>query len=66
MASKQIIPAVIKYTKNLAETVLAVRAAGVETPVQSELLAESSDLLSDAKLALEKLINAADAASRCV
>ena len=63
MASKQIIPAVIKYTKNLAETVLAVRAAGVETPVQSELLAESSDLLSDAKLALEKLINAADAAS---
>ena len=63
MASKQIIPAVIKYTKNLAETVLAVKAAGVDTPVQSELLAESSDLLSDAKLALEKLTDAADAAS---
>ena len=63
MASKQIIPAVIKYTKNLAETVLAVKAAGVDTPVQSELLAESSDLLSDAKLTLEKLTDAADAAS---
>ena len=63
MASKQIIPAVIKYTKSLADTVLAVKEAGVDTPVQSELLAESSDLLSDTKVALEKLIEVTDAAS---
>ena len=63
MASKQIIPAVIKYTKSLADTVLAVKEAGVDTPVQSELLAESSDLLSDTKVALAKLIEVTDAAS---
>lgn len=63
MASKQIIPAVIKYTRSLADTVLAVKAAGVDTPVQSELLAESSDLLSDTKVALAKLIEVTDAAA---
>ena len=30
MASKQIIPAIIKYTKTLADTVVAVKAAGVD------------------------------------
>ena len=63
MASKQIIPAVIKYTKSLADTVLAVKEAGVDTPVQSELLAESSDLLSDTKVALAKLIEVTDTAA---
>ncbi|MDD2959001.1 MAG: glutamine synthetase III [Lachnospiraceae bacterium] len=63
MASKQIIPAVIKYTKSLADTVIAVKAAGADTPVQSELLAESSDLLSDTKVALAKLIDVTDQAA---
>ena len=57
IASKQIIPAVIKYTKSLADTVNAVTAAGAEASVQSELLAETSGLLSDTKAALQKLID---------
>ena len=56
IASKQIIPAVIKYTKSLADTVNAVTAAGVEASVQIELLAETSALLSDTKVALAKLV----------
>ena len=63
MASKQIIPAVIKYTKDLADTIIAVKQAGVDAPVQTELLAESSDLLSDTKVALAKLIEVTDTAS---
>ena len=57
IASKQIIPAVIKYTKSLADTVNSVTAAGAEASVQSELLAETSGLLSDTKVALQKLMN---------
>ena len=63
MASKQIIPAVIKYTKSLADTIVAVKQAGVDAPVQTELLAESSDLLSDTKVALSKLIDLTDHAA---
>ena len=57
ITSKQIIPAVIKYTKSLADTVNSVTAAGAEASVQSELLAETSGLLSDTKVALQKLID---------
>ena len=63
MASKQIIPAVMKFTKSLADTVIAVKQAGVDAPVQTELLAESSDLLSDTKVALAKLIEVTDTAA---
>lgn len=56
VASKQIIPAVIKYTKSLADTVNAVTAAGAEASVQQELLHETSALLSDTKVALAKLV----------
>ena len=55
IASKQIIPAVIKYTKSLADTVNAVTSAGAEASVQVELLNETSALLSDTKVALAKL-----------
>ncbi|MCI8597490.1 MAG: glutamine synthetase type III [Lachnospiraceae bacterium] len=57
IASKQIIPAVIKYTKSLADTVNSVLAAGAEASVQIELLNEVSTLLSDTKAALTKLID---------
>ena len=57
IASKQIIPAVIKYTKSLADTVNSVTAAGAEASVQIELLNETSALLSDTKVALAKLID---------
>ena len=56
VASKQIIPAVVGYTKSLADTINAVKAAGGEAGVQLELLAETSSLLSEAKEALKKLI----------
>lgn len=55
MASKQILPAVVKYTKTLADTVLAVKEAGADASVQAELLSEVSGLLAEAKTALEKL-----------
>ena len=55
MASKQIIPAVMKYTKELADTVLAVKEAGADASVQSELLGEISGYLVEAKAALKAL-----------
>ena len=55
MASKQIIPAIIKYTKELADTVVAVKEAGADASVQAELLTEVSGLLAVSKKALEAL-----------
>lgn len=64
MASKQIIPAVIKYTTVLAESINAVKAAAdVDTSAQVELLTETSALLSDAKVALSKLIDITEKAA---
>ena len=63
MASKQIIPAVMKYTKELAETVLAVKEAGADTSVQSELLGEISGYLVEAKAALKALTEITDEAA---
>ena len=40
IAAKQIIPAVVKYTKELADTVLAVKEAGADASVQAEILAD--------------------------
>ena len=63
VASKQIIPAVIKYTKTLADTINAVTAAGAEASVQVELLNETSALLSDTKVALAKLSDVTETAA---
>ena len=63
MASKQIIPAIIKYTKTLADTVVAVKAAGVDASVQVETLTEVSELLKEAKEALAALIKVTDEAA---
>ncbi|GCA67420.1 glutamine synthetase [Mediterraneibacter butyricigenes] len=63
MASKQIIPAVMKYTKELAETVLAVKEAGADASVQSELLGEISGYLVEAKAALKALTEITDEAA---
>lgn len=57
MASKQYVPAIIDYTKNLADTVIAVQSAGVEATVQKALLAEVSDKLTKAKHALDVLVD---------
>lgn len=55
IASKHIIPAVIRGTKTLAETVNAVVQAGVDAEVQRDLLVETSSLLKETKAALTKL-----------
>lgn len=64
MASKQIIPAVIKYTTQLAKSINLVKSAcDADVSVQVELLTETSDLLSDTKTALAKLIDLTQKAS---
>ena len=56
IAGKQIIPAIIKYTTTLATSISAVKAAcDADVSVQTELLTEVSDLLSETKVALSKL-----------
>ena len=63
MASKQFIPAVIKYTKELADTVIAVKEAGADASVQAEFLGEISGLLANTKQALAELIRLTDKAA---
>ena len=55
MASKQYIPAVVKYTKSLADTVIAVKEAGADASAQTDLLKEVSEKLTAMKAALTKL-----------
>ncbi len=56
IASKHMIPAIIRYTKGLADTVVSVKAAGVDATVQTELLKETTELLVASKNALSTLI----------
>ena len=64
IASKQIIPAVIRYTTELADSIIAVRKAGIdEVGVQTELLAETSRLLTETRDALRELIRIDDEAA---
>lgn len=55
MASKQFVPAFIKYTRSLADTVNAVREAGADTTVQAEILNEVTKLLGETREALAAL-----------
>ncbi len=57
MATKQIVPAVISYTTELATSLSAVRDACAEADVsvQKEMLIEVSSLLAEMKRALKKL-----------
>lgn len=55
IASKQLIPAVVGYSKSLADTVVAVKTAGADATVQSDLLAEVSTNLKAMRDALTKL-----------
>ncbi len=56
MAGKQIIPAVVKYVKTLADTAGAIKAAGADASVQVKLLSTANEKLAAAQAALEKLI----------
>ena len=58
MANKKIIPAVIRYSKSLADTVIAVKDAGADDSVQKDILnAVSSKLIvaKNARLRLEQV-----------
>ncbi|GAA0805997.1 glutamine synthetase III [Faecalicatena orotica] len=63
MTSKQIIPAIMGYTKTLADTVISVKTAGADASVQSELLAEVSALLVETRNALNVLIQVTEEAA---
>ncbi len=63
MASKQFIPAFIGYTKTLADTVIAVRDAGADAEVQSEILKEVSVHLKETRDALRMLEEVTEYAS---
>lgn len=61
IAGKQIIPAVIKYITNLANSANAVKSVcDADISVQTELLQEVSDLLSETKVAMAKLKEVTD------
>lgn len=55
MTTKQFIPASMRYTKELALTVNAVREAGMAPSVQEKILFECQSLLGQASAALERL-----------
>ncbi|MDF2537668.1 MAG: glutamine synthetase catalytic region [Herbinix sp.] len=65
MASVKYIPAVIKYTKKLADSINSIKSAvsDADVSVQSELLKETSTLLAKAQAALKKLQAAVTEAS---
>ena len=55
MASRDIIPAVVKYTARLASSINEITAAGADASVQKEMLDEISKYLREAKDALNRL-----------
>ncbi len=57
MAGRKYIPAVIRYTTRLADSINAIRSAcpGIDVTVQEELLAKTMGLLTSVKEALEEL-----------
>ncbi len=56
MASKSIIPSIIKWTGSLAGTIRSLEEIGASAKIQRKLLAESSDLLEKTQDTLEELI----------
>ena len=55
MASKMFIPSVVYYTKELADTAIAVKEAGADASTQIELLNAVTAKLNEAKAGLEDL-----------
>lgn len=63
ITQKQIIPAVIKYAKSLADSITSIQAAGVdEVSVQRTLLTQTASLLKETKTALDTLKKVEDEA----
>lgn len=67
IASKQIIPAVMKYTTQLAKSINAVKATGIAADISTQegLLLETSALLAETKTALVALHEITAKAAEC-
>ena len=63
MTSKQIVPAVIRYTKTLADSVIAVKSAGGDSSVATEMLQKITLKLRETQNAEIALIDAEEKAS---
>ena len=63
MANKQIIPAVMKYSKSLADAVIAITEAGGDTYVPTRMLQQITQKLTEMKKASEVLLNVEKKAS---
>ena len=63
MTSKQIVPAVIRYTKMLADSVIAVKSAGGDSSVATEMLQKITLKLRETQNAVSALIDVEEKAS---
>ena len=63
MANKQIIPAVMRFSKSLADTTLAIQSAGGDATVSLELLKEVTGKLTEMKKAAKELLEVETRAS---
>ena len=64
IAAKQIIPAVIKYAKHLADAIISIQTIpGMDVSVETELLKETTKLLRESQTALKTLKEKTEAAS---
>lgn len=65
IAGKSIIPAVIRYTTRLADSIIKLKSAisGIETYAQNAILIEVNEHLKESKVALENLKNYMDNAT---
>ena len=68
IAGKSIIPAVIRYTTRLADSIIKLKTAmsDIDTYAQSSILIDVNEHLKSAKLALENLIKLMDDAGEVV
>ena len=66
MANQQIIPAVMRFAKSLADTTLAVKQAGGDDFTSTELLKTVTAKLTETKKAVEALLEAEKQASEMV
>ena len=55
MAGKELLPAIMVYCGQLAESANAVRACGIDASVQEEILSELTECLKEANASLKKL-----------
>ncbi len=64
ITGRMILPAAIKFSAELSENIVNIKALGLDAPVQSELLATVSDLISKAYAAEKKLAESVEAVKK--